>query len=230
MPVADWDDNPRVQNGLRRMLALRDERIAAGERPIGWKLGFGAPASLERFGLSAPLLGFLTDAGVRASGDEVSSIGWQNGVAEPEIAVHIEDDAEPGNVAGAIGALGPAIELADVHPPSDDIAQILAGNIYHKAVILGTPDASRAGGRLEGLRARVLHNGVEVADTIDLEAQTGDLVAVVGHAAALLASAGERLAPGDVVIAGSIVPPLPIAPGDEVVFELVPLPAISVSV
>ncbi len=231
MSVPDWDDNPKVRNGIRRMLDLREERIAAGERPIGWKLGFGAPASLQRFGLSAPLLGFLTDAGLRDSGSTVSSEGWQHGVAEPEVAVYLGADVGPGEDAtDAVTALGAAIELADVHPPSDDIEQILGWNIYHKAVILGEPDESRAGAVRKGLMARVMHDGVEVADTADVEAITGDLVDIVGHAATLLAAAGAKLSAGDVVIAGSVVPPLRIAPGQEVVFELAPFPAISVSV
>jgi 2-keto-4-pentenoate hydratase len=214
------------------MLARRAERLAAGERAIGWKLAFGAPASLERFGLAAPLVGFLTDATLHDPGSAVSCAGWHRPVAEPEIAVHIgaDVDADTNDVAAAIAGLGPAIELADVHPPSDDLEEILAGNIYHRAVLLGAPDTSRAGGNLDGLRGRVVHDSVEVADTTDLQALTGDLVEIVGHAATLLALAGSRLGAGDVVIAGSIVPPLAIEPGGEVVFELAPRPPISVRV
>jgi len=226
---ADWEDT-RVRSGIGRMLALRAERLAAGERAIGWKLGFGAPASLQRFGLSGPLVGFLTDARLHDPRSTVSCAGWENPVAEPEIAVHIGADVHPADVPSAISGLGAAIELANVHPPPDDLAEVLAGNIYHQAVILGAPDPTRAGGVRDGLRALVDQGGVEVADSRDLEALTGDLIAVVGHAAALLAAAGERLSAGDVVIAGSVVPPLPIHPGEEIVYELAPLPPISVRV
>src|SRR5438067_3521539 len=37
----------------------------------------------------------------------------------------------------AIAALGPAIELADLNPPPDDVEVVLAGNIFHRRVILG---------------------------------------------------------------------------------------------
>lgn len=217
---------------MQRMLALRSERLAAGERPVGWKLGFGAPASLERFGLSAPLLGFLTDATVHSSGATVSCEGWTHGVAEPEIAVYLGADVSPGSehIADAIAGLGAAIELADVHSPPDDISETLAGNIFHRAAILGTLDPARAGGVRDDLRGRVIHDGKAVADTADLEAITGDLIEIVGHAAALLDAAGEQLAAGDVIIAGSVIPPLPIKPGDEIIFELAPLAPISVRV
>lgn len=231
MTLPDWN-NTQVRQGIQRMLALRSERIARGERAIGWKLAFGAPSSLARFGLSAPLPGFLAEATTFSPGSTVSCAGWGRPVAEPEIAVHIGRDVEPGSshVAEAIAGIGAAIELADVHPPSEDIEEILAGNIFHRAVILGAAEPARAGGIRDGMRARVAQDGVEVANTGDLEALTGDLIEMVGHTATLLAAAGEQLRAGEVVITGSIVPPLAIQPGQEVVFELTPLPAISVRV
>lgn len=231
MTPPDWNDE-RVRQGMRRMLMLRSDRLADGERAIGWKLGFGAPASLERFGLSAALLGFLTDATTHAPGSTVSCAGWRRPVAEPEIAVYIRSDVKPGSadVADSIAGLGGAIELANVDPPPDDIEETLAGNIFHRAVVFGEPDPARAGGKRSDLRARVVHDGLEVADTGDIEAMTGNLIELIGHSAALLAAAGEQLSAGDVVIAGSIIPPLDIRPGQEIVFELAPLPPISVRV
>lgn len=214
------------------MLDLRSDRLARGERAVGWKLAFGAPASLERFGLSAPLVGFITDATTQPSPGSVSCAGWQRPVAEPEIAVYIGADVEPGSddVADSIGALGSAIELADVDPPPEDIEEILATNIFHRGVVLGEPDPDRAGGRRDDLEAHIDHAGTESVVTGDLGSLTGDLVQVVGHCARLLDLAGAQLASGDIVIIGSVVPPLSIEPGQEVIFELAPLPAISVRV
>lgn len=228
--MSDWEANPAIGRGIEKMLALRSERLAQGERHLGWKLGFGAPASLERFGLSAPLLGFLTHATLHEPGATVPVAGWESPVAEPEVAVYFSDDATPGRVADAIGAVGAAIELANIHPPSDDLEEMLAGDIYHRAVILGPKDPSRAGGRRDDLRARVIHDGETVADTTEFQQVTGDLVEILDHAASLLSAYGERLAAGDVVITGSVVPPIRIEPGQEVRFELEPLDAISVRV
>ncbi len=80
------------------------------------------------------------------------------------------------------------------------------------------------------MRARVRLDGVEVADTTDLEALTGDLADILAHAAELLAAAGQRLHAGDVMISGSVVPPIAIAPGSELSYELAPLPPITVRV
>lgn len=228
MTPVDWE-NPAVQSGIRRMLAFRSEVLGSGEETIGWKLGFGAPVWLERFQLSGPLVGFLPASRRHRPGATVSCAGWTRPVAEPEIAVHIGSDIDDPSLAGeAISGLGAAIELADVDSPPDDLEETLAGNIFHRAVILGEPDPDLSPRDLTGMRARVGVDGQEVADTVDLEALTGTLVDVLGHAAALLAAAGERLRTGEVVIAGSVVPPIPITPGSEVSYELSPLAPVSV--
>ncbi len=231
MIPADWN-RPELVEGTHRMLRERQRAIDAGDRAIGWKLGFGAPASLERFGLHAPLVGFLIGSRVREPGSTVSCAGWKGPVAEPELAVHIGRDLGPedDDVAGAISGLAPAIELADVDPPPEDLVEVLAGNIFHRAVVFGESGPDTIGGAHAGLEARVTRDGVELARTGDLDALTGDLFTVIGHTARLLAAAGERLRAGDVVITGSIVPPIGIEPGQEIRFELAPLPAIRVRV
>ena len=42
-----WED-PRIVRGMRSQLVLRRVRLDAGDAPLGWKVGFGAPAMLER--------------------------------------------------------------------------------------------------------------------------------------------------------------------------------------
>ena len=130
---------------------------------------------------------------------------------------------------GAIAGLGPAIELADVDHPSDHVEGTLARNIYQRHVILGACNVKHAGGNLSGLNARVFRNGTEMAGTSDLEALTGELIANVSHVANLLAHFGEILRAGEIIIAGSITPPLWVQPGETLGFHLEPLNAISVN-
>jgi 2-oxo-3-hexenedioate decarboxylase len=230
MIASGWDD-ASVLEGTRWMLDRRAALLEQGERMIGWKLAFGAPHWLDKFGHAGPLVGFLMESRVRPSGSTVSCRGWIHPVAEPEIAVYLSRDVdEPDRVAESISGVGAAIELADVDSPPEDLEGILEGNIFHRAVVLGRPDHSRVGGSVVGMRARIASNGSEIADTEDLALLTGDLVSILGHTARLLQAAGTRLKGGEVVIAGSVVPPLPLRPGDEVTFELVPLLPISVNV
>jgi len=224
-------DETAVSDGMRRMLANRSEHLGRGERIIGWKLGFGAPAWLEKFGLDGPLVGFLPESRRHQPGATVSCRDWVNPVAEPEIAVYLGRDVDdPARASDSISGMGAAIELADVDPPPEDIGDVLAGNIFHRAVILGEPDPTMTDGVVAGLRARVTRGSSEIADTSDLESLTGEIVSILGHAAALLGSVGEALRAGEVLIMGSVVPPIPIRPGEEITFELAPLPPISVQV
>jgi 2-keto-4-pentenoate hydratase len=80
-------DDPRILHGMERQLRLRQDRLNAGERSIGWKVGFGAPAALERLQIDAPLIGFLTDKTLLSSGSMVSIADWTKPAMEPEIAI-----------------------------------------------------------------------------------------------------------------------------------------------
>jgi 2-keto-4-pentenoate hydratase len=212
---AVWDD-PRVQRGMKLQLRMRQQHLLAGAKPLGWKVGFGAPAAKARLRVSAPLTGFMTDRSLVQSGAATSLSGWSNPVAEPEVAVYIAKDlaagADRATASAAIAALGPAIEVVDVYQPPDDLELILSGNIYHRHVVLGPRDTARAGGKLDGLTGRVTRNGDQFANVTNLQANTGDILDIVGHVASMLAAFGERLRAGDVIICGSVVPPIPIEP------------------
>src|SRR5579885_469640 len=86
-----WD-HPLIKKGMSAQLAARRARIAAGEQPLGWKVGLGAPASLEKMRIAAPLVGFLMRKALVPSGAAVSLKGYVRPVAEPEIAVRMARD------------------------------------------------------------------------------------------------------------------------------------------
>jgi 2-keto-4-pentenoate hydratase len=228
-----WDD-ARIARGMTEQLARRRALIAAGEKPLGWKVGFGAPAMMEKFRITAPLVGYLMKGGLIASGGSASLKGWVKPVAEPEIAVHIGRDVAGGGdraaAAAAIAALGPAIELADAGLPFEDPEAILKVNIFQRHVILGEPDAARAGGTTAGLTARLLRRNAEAARTSDPEAATGKVVDIVRHVADVLAAFGERLSGGDIAIAGSVLPPA-LVEADEtgITYALDPIGTVSVA-
>jgi 2-keto-4-pentenoate hydratase len=229
-----WDD-PRIARGMQVQLARRRQRLDAGDRPLGWKVGFGAPAVMEKLGISAPLVGHLLESGVVTAGAGVSFKGWTKPVVEPEIALYIGDDLPGGGTReqarAAIAALGPAFELADLSYAPEDAERIVGDNIYQRHVMLGPRDETRAGGNVAGLIGRVFRNGAEVARTSDPESNTGNLVDLVRHVADVLEAFGERLRAGEVIITGSIVPPLLADKTDkEVVLELDPVGVVAVRI
>ena len=232
---APWDDI-RVRAGLARQLATRKRMLDEGATGVGWKVGFGAPSALELMRITAPLLGFVTDATILESGVWVDTAGWDRGVVEFEVAVYLGSDLGPGasddEARAAISAVGSAIELANIDLPLEaaSVEEIVAGDIFHRGVIFGKPDEGRAGLDITGLVARVLIDGEERATTSDLQAITGAYPRIVTTVADTLAANGERLRAGDAIITGSVIPPIRATEGIEFTFILDPFRPISVRV
>ena len=227
-----WED-ARVVRGMRAQLEMRRKRLERGDAPLGWKVGFAAPDMLKRLGISGPLVGFLTRNALVRSGATVSLAGWTKPVAEPEIAVHLGRDVPAGAdhaaAEAAIAGISPAIELADLTAPPEDPERILSGNIYQRHVVLPDNAPARAGAAAHGLMCRVKRRGNEFARTDDPQANTGKWVDIVRHVADVLAACGERLRGGEIIITGSVVPPLTIEPGeDTTAFAVDPIGAVAV--
>ena len=222
--------DPRIERGMLAQLTERRRRIEAGEVPLGWKLGMGVPAAMDKLGTDAPLVGYLLEPARVDDGGTVSLDGWSNPKLEPEIAVHMGADLAAGasrsDAEAAIAGLGVAIELVDLDPDADDPEAILAADIFQRHVLLG-PVVDGAGAY--GVSARVEHNGDEAATTPDATEATGDPVDLVLHVANTVGAAGETLRAGEVVICGSVVPALDVAAGDTVGVRLDPLGSLSVT-
>lgn len=199
--------DPRIRRGTERMLAAR----AATSDPIGWKSGFGAPAALAALDIDRPLVGFLPR--LLPSGSSVSVAGWTEPMFEAEVCAHLTSDLGPGmspaDALTAVGGWSVAIEFADVSFAPTDVEEILAGNIYHRHVLLGPVVSSLP----SPLSFAVSLGGSDVAATSDPQALTGELGFVLASMADTLAASGAVMAAGDVVITGSVVPPLPVAVG-----------------
>ncbi|MEA2311907.1 MAG: hypothetical protein QOE28_1875 [Solirubrobacteraceae bacterium] len=221
--------DPRIERGLLAQLTRRRQQLEAGERPLGWKLGMGVPAAMGKLGIEAPLTGYLLESGRVESGETVDISSWANPKLEPEIAVHLGADVVENSsrelAEAAIAGYGVAIELVDIDPSADDPEAILAANIFQRHVLLGP---LQEGVSIEALRGTIRRGGEEVAATDDATEVTGSPVDLVRHVADVLEHAGEHLRAGNVVICGSIVPALAVAPGDEVEVELDRLGSISV--
>jgi 2-keto-4-pentenoate hydratase len=215
-----WED-PRVVKGMTAQLAERRQRIASGEKPLGWKMGFGAPGAMKLMQTSGPLSGYLLQSALLSSGATVDVKGWTQPVAEPEIGVRLGADLAPGADAAAaraaIASLTPAIELADLDLAGnpDAVAPILARNIFQRRVVLSA--VSRDRGDTAGLVSRVFRRGKLAAEAAEPEALTGKLPDLLRHLADMLGAFGERLRAGDLVICGSTVPP-PLIDADETDF------------
>jgi 2-keto-4-pentenoate hydratase len=113
-------------------------------------------------------------------------------------------------------------------PTPDNLDVVLEGDIYQRHVVLC--GNTRFGGSIAGLTSRVIRKGAQFANTIDPEALTGKLPEIVAHVANTLAAFGEKLSAGDVIITGSITPPIMIDPDEtDITHALDPIGEVSVS-
>ena len=223
----------RIAAGMRRQFELRKREFDAGAKQIGWKVGLGAKAAMERCKLTAPVVGFLLDKAQLNPGETVSLKGWTKPVAEIEIAAYMARDlaanADDATARAAIGALGPAIELADLDSAMDDVEGLLARDIWQRHVILGPKDTSRAGARLDGLTGKMIRNGKDTPVPADLEAPTGKIVETVRHVADVTAALGDGLRAGQFIICGAITGPMFLEAGETGIdFTLDPIGSVSV--
>jgi 2-keto-4-pentenoate hydratase len=193
---------------MTAQLVRRREILAQGAEPIGWKIGFNVAEIQQRLGLDRPLAGFLTTDGLLEDGASWSLGDDGQVVVESEVAVELGDDAR------TIVALLPALELTDPPDLSIELEQILAGDIFHRAVAFGPRVETTQPGD-----ARILVNG-EPQHEIDAEAAGAHLDEMVAVVADRLGAAGERLNAGDRIITGVLAPPHKAEPGDRVRLEL----------
>lgn len=195
-----------VSRGMRTLLARRATELAGGARPIGWKIGFNTPAIQEHFGLTEPVVGYLTDAGLTSDGGTVSLVGWTTPAVEVEVAIRVGADL---GVAG----LAPALELVDLGVPFDDIEVVLAGNICQRGVVFG---AEVPGADPWAVVTSVTKYASDGSSAVLGEGRLSEEPATtVAFVRAYLEAHGAALAPSDRIIAGSLVAPVAVAPGDE---------------
>ena len=212
-------EDERITRGMKSQLGDRRRALARDDGALGWKLGFGTPAAMKKLGIDAPLVGTLLQTGRLESGAVVDISQWGNPKLEPEIVARVGEDGE-------ITAIGAAIELIDLDPSVGEPEAILAANIFQRHVLLGPVTE---GASVGDVSLRVTVNGEEVAATDDVTEATGDLDELVAHVAKTLEAAGASLERAEMVICGSIVPALDVAPGDEVEVSLEPLGSLTVS-
>jgi 2-keto-4-pentenoate hydratase len=223
-PAARRDpwDVPAVVAGMEKLLARRAELLDGGATPIGWKLAFGTPVAMEKLGTTGPLVGFLTDATLLADGAECPVAGWTAPKLEPEIAIHLGAGGE------GVAAISTAIEIADADLPPTETETVLAGDIYHRAVVLAR-DAAPTPLR-HPIAARIERDGEEIAATGDAEAEVGRIERLADWTVDYLRHFGIETAAGEVIISGAVVPLLDIAPGQHLRNTIAGVGSLSVSI
>jgi 2-oxo-3-hexenedioate decarboxylase len=197
-------------------LGLRYER---GERRVGVKMGLTSRAKMQQVGVSEVVWGRLTDAMRLVEGGDLIRSRYIHPRAEPEIAYIIgkplAGEVSAVEALAAVEAVAPAVEIIDSRylDFKFTLPDVVADNSSSSGFLLGAwakPDAD------------VSNTGI-VVEVDGRAVQIGSSAAILGNpvrslvaAARAVAKAGERLEPGDIVLAGGATAAHPLTPGEHV--------------
>jgi len=170
----------------------------------------------DYLGLPGPLAGFMSEAGLHGSLSTLAYAGFVAPGAECEIAVHLGRDLPPGpcttaQAAEAVDGVMAAIELVELRYP--DLAAfgaslLVADQVFHAAAVLGAPEANWRALDLDALPGRILVNGEERGHGLGRDLLGGPLRVLAWLAASEEAAAFGGLRAGQVIMLGSVTPPI----------------------
>jgi 2-keto-4-pentenoate hydratase len=203
------------------------QRALAGlldsDPPGGFKIGATSPRMREYLGLAGPLGGFMRAADLLPSGATIPFAGLRGPGVECEIGVRLAADLPPGpctpdQAGAAVGEMFAAIELVENRygpPPAGDLVALgvptlLADQIFHRAAILGPP-ADWRGLDLATIQGRISFDGSERAAGLGSELLGHPLAALAWLAGSVTAAAFGGLRAGQVIMLGSVTPPIWLA-------------------
>ena len=212
-------------------------RRTGADAPAGFKIGATARRMQEYLGLSGPAAGFMAIGGVHASGVTLRFADFVHPGMECEVAVRLARDLPPGpctreQAANAVGALFAGIEI--VENRYSDWAEIgantmIADQMFHAAAVLGEPGAGdwRALD-LEALPGRITVDGQVRGEGVAADLMGHPLNCLAWLAESTVAAAFGGLKAGQVVMLGSVTPPIWLTEPALVTVEFPPLPPVRV--
>lgn len=219
-PDLDMADAYAIQN------AIRQRKLARGERMVGLKCGLTSYAKMRQMGVETPIFGFMTDAYVVQQASEIRMDALIHPKVEPEIAFFTKapirgPGCHIGTVLAATEFVMPALEVIDsrYRDFKFDLVSVIADNTSATRFIAGGKATPVADLDLAALGVVMEKNGrVEM---------TGAGAAVVGHPATAvamlanhLAGSGEEIPAGSIILSGGITEAIPVQVGDSISLQV----------
>lgn len=224
----------KIQRGMHRQLMSWHESGAHRQHRLGWKIGFNMATDQQRLGLPSAMIGFLTGERRLTPGGCHPPSPRATLLVEPEVALLIGTELPAGATAAqanaAIEAYSAALELVDTaRSVDDDIEAILAGNLFHEAVVLAEQRLSPADYSREQLGLSLRINRREVR-TLEPQRVPEDFSALIITVANILAAHGEQLQKGDWIITGAAARAVPVQAGDVISLDMGSLGKVSLTI
>ncbi|MBN9561820.1 MAG: hypothetical protein J0H14_14000 [Alphaproteobacteria bacterium] len=205
--------------------------------PAGFKIGATAKRMQNYLGLSGPVAGFMPSAGLHPSGVALPFASFTNPGVECELLVRLARDLPPGpctqeQARAAVGALFAGIEIVE-NRYADDLAAIgvpslMADQVYHAACIAGDPPPDWQALDVAALAGRMTVNGEFCGEGLGADLLGHPLNSLAWLAGSVEAAAFGGLRAGQVVMLGSVTPPIWLDGPSTVTVAFTSLPPVEV--
>ena len=209
-------------------VALRAKKFGA---IVGYKIALSSVAMQKFVGVDSPQAGCILESTLRRSPAQIRAADYVRLIVEFEIGVELADDLPAADapffrerVARSVGAVMPAIELADDRGADYSLLsqhpfELIADNSWNEGAVLGQPFKAWANVDLAAVRGVAAINGATVGEGVGAAA-LGHPFDAIAWVADHLARHGRGLVRGDVIITGSLITSKTVNPGDEISFRL----------
>lgn len=192
---------------------------------VGRKIATTTKVMQDLMGINHPCGGLIYQNCVHRSGAAIERAKFINCVVECELAVRLGQDLpmetapySPADVRNAVGTVMAAFELIEDRNAvyrATDPKTLIADNAWNGGIVIGEEVTVPPDFNLDGLTARVVHNGHPPA-----EGRTDSPMQALSWVANLAAEREQPMKAGMIVITGSVVPTFAVQSGDEVAFEI----------
>ena len=203
------------------------QKLAAGRKIIGWKIGLTSKVMQDALGITTPDSGVLYDDMLFASGAAVPKGRFIQPRVEAEIAFVLKAPIEKGatrdDVLAATDYVAPSLEILDTRIVRKDAAtgqirkifDTVSDNAANAGIVLGEVRHDPAAFDLRWTGA-VAYANEEVVATGLGAAVLDDPVQSVIWLAQRMHEYGQRLEAGQIVLSGSFIAPIECPPGTNI--------------
>ena len=218
---------------VQRALAHRTGAASPG----GFKIGATAKRMQAYLGLSGPAAGFMALGNIHRSGATVRFADFVRPGVECELAVRLARDLPPApctadEAADAVGDLVAGIEIVENRYGELlelGVPTLIADQVFHAACILGEPGMQDWRTLDIGtLRGRLIVDGHQRDEGIGADLMGHPMNCLAWLAGSPVAAAFGGLKAGQVVMLGSVTPPVWLTGPADVTVDFSPLPPVQV--
>ncbi|HEY7579022.1 MAG TPA: fumarylacetoacetate hydrolase family protein [Acetobacteraceae bacterium] len=216
---------------VQRALAHRTGAASPG----GFKIGATAKRMQDYLGLSGPAAGFMAVGNIHDSGVTLRFGDFVRPGVEGELAVRLARDLAPGpctpeQAAASVGELVAGIEIVENRYGELlelGVPTLIADQVFHAACVLGEPGLREWRALdLGTLRGRLIVDGHQRDEGVGADLMGHPMNCLAWLAGSPVAEAFGGLKAGQVVMLGSVTPPVWLTGPASVTVDFSPLPPV----